>query len=186
MSRFTIKETPIKDLMVVERVALEDERGFLSRLFCKEALQGAGWPWPIQQVNHTLTRKVGVVRGMHYQAPPKVEAKLVNCIRGAVWDVAVDLRRDSPTFLKWHAEEISAFNFKSMLIPPGFAHGFQAMCEDSELIYFHSQAHDASCEQGLNPNDPILNILWPLKIAALSPMDAGRTFIDSRFQGVSL
>ena len=186
MSRFNIIETPIKDLVVVQRKVLEDDRGFLSRLFCQEALRDAGWHWPVCQINHTLTRKEGVVRGMHYQVPPKAEAKLVTCIRGAVWDVAVDLRKASPTFLKWHAEEISACNRKSMCIPPGFAHGFQVMHDESQLIYLHSQVYDTSCERGLNPNDPILKILWPHKITGLSPRDAGHAFLDVCFEGVSL
>jgi dTDP-4-dehydrorhamnose 3,5-epimerase len=127
MSRFEIISTPLSDLVVVQRKAIEDQRGFLSRLFCSEELQAHGWAREVKQVNHTLTREAGVVRGMHYQIPPKAEAKLVSCIRGAVWDVALDLRKSSPTFLKWHAQEISAANKRAMLIPAGFAHGFQSL-----------------------------------------------------------
>ena len=114
MSRLGIISTPLSDLVVVQRKPIEDERGFLSRLFCSEELQAPGWSGEVKQINHTLTRDVGVVRGMHYQIPPKAEAKLVSCIRGAVWDVALDLRKNSPTFLKWHAQEISAANKRAL------------------------------------------------------------------------
>lgn len=93
MSRFEIVSTPLNELVVVRRKPIDDERGFLSRLFCSEELQARGWSGEVKQINHTLTRDVGVVRGMHYQIPPKAEAKLVSCIRGAVWDVALDLRK---------------------------------------------------------------------------------------------
>jgi dTDP-4-dehydrorhamnose 3,5-epimerase len=140
----------------------------------------------VKQINHTLTREAGSVRGMHYQIPPKAEAKLVTCVRGAAWDVAVDLRKDSPTFLKWHAEEISAANKLAMLIPPGFAHGFQSFTSDCELIYLHSENYDSSLERGLMPCDPILNIEWPLKISSMSKRDSNHQYLDKKFEGVSL
>jgi dTDP-4-dehydrorhamnose 3,5-epimerase len=186
MSRFEIISTPLSDLVVVQRKAIEDERGFLSRLFCSEELQSLGWAGTIKQINHTLTRDFGVVRGMHYQLPPKAEAKLVSCIRGAVWDVALDLRKNSPTFLKWHAQEISAANKRAMLIPPGFAHGFQSLTTDCELVYLHSEFYDADLERGLMPLDPMLKISWPLQISSMSQRDSNHSLLDENFEGVAL
>ena len=186
MRRFEIIFTPLSDLVVVQRKAVEDERGFLSRLFCSEELQAHGWSGEVKQVNHTLTREAGVVRGMHYQIPPKAEAKLVSCIRGAVWDVALDLRKNSPTFLKWHAQEISAANKRALLIPPGFAHGFQSLTTDCELIYFHSEPYDEVLERGLVPVDPLLKIYWPLQISFMSQRDSNHLLLDENFQGVIL
>lgn len=186
MSRFAIQETELKGVAVVQRMTVEDERGFLSRSFCAEGLCAAGWRWPISQINHTLTKEVGTVRGMHFQYPPKAEAKLVSCLRGAVWDVAVDLRQNSPTFFRWHAEELSAANRRALLIPPGFAHGFQTLEPDCELLYLHSEAYDSALEGALNPRDPALGISWPRDIAVISDKDAKRPMISSDFQGVSL
>lgn len=186
MNRFAIQSTLLESLAVIQRQAISDERGFLARLFCANELTNAGWFWPIRQVNHTLTRSCGAVRGMHYQVAPKAEAKLISCVRGAVWDVAIDLRQGSPTFLQWHAEELSAKNLRAMLIPPGFAHGFQALEADSELVYLHSEDYDPSCERGLNPNDPRLRIAWPLDVSTISPKDQGHAMIEADFEGVLL
>lgn len=186
MSRFSIKDLDLTGLRVVERTAIGDERGFLSRMFCAEELRAAGWVRPISQINHSLTKVAGTVRGMHFQYPPKAEAKLVSCVRGAVWDVAVDLRKDSPTFLRWHAEELSAANRRALLIPPGFAHGFQSLEPDCELLYLHSEPYDPALEGTLNPRDPALGIAWPLEIAVISDKDAQRPMISYDFQGVSL
>ena len=186
MKRFQIQSTRFEGLCVIQRTAVGDDRGFLSRLFCSNELAAAGWTWPISQINHTATATSGTVRGMHFQLPPKAEAKLVSCIRGAVWDVAVDLRKDSPTFLQWHAEELSATNLRALLIPPGFAHGFQTLLPDSELVYLHSEAYDSDLERGLNPQDPILAIPWPLDISNLSPRDLGHPMIGADFSGVVL
>jgi dTDP-4-dehydrorhamnose 3,5-epimerase len=186
MNRFEIHPTQLKDLVVIQRQVIGDERGFLARLFCSQELVGSGWHWPIQQINHTATTTKGTVRGMHYQVPPKAEAKLVSCIRGAVWDVAVDIRQGSPTFLQWYAEELSAENLRAMLIPPGFAHGFQTLQPDSELVYLHSEAYDPARERGLNPRDPQLAIRWPLDFSTMSPRDQAHPMIDANFEGVRL
>ncbi len=181
--RFKIEQTSIKQLFVIARNPIGDDRGFLARLFCAEDLVLVGWSEPIAQINHTYTAKCGTVRGMHYQRAPHMEMKLVTCLRGAVWDVAVDLRCESPTFLRWHAEEISAENCRAMLIPEGFAHGFQTLCEDCELIYLHSAAYASEAETGLNAKDPMLSIKWPLEILELSARDAGHAMLDHHFVG---
>lgn len=184
MSRFTVTDLPLTGLKRVQRQRLGDSRGFLSRLFCAEELGSAGWDKPVAQINHTYTARKGTVRGMHFQRPPHTERKLVSCLRGEVWDVAVDLRPDSPTFLHWHAEHLSAENGCALLIPEGFAHGFQALTDDVELLYCHSAAYAAQSEDGLTPADPRLGIRWPLAITELSARDAGHPLITSDFEGV--
>ena len=186
MSRFTILDTPIADLKIIERQQLEDSRGFLVRLFCAEELAAAGWCKPVAQINHTFTQKPGAVRGMHFQRPPHAEMKLVACLRGAIWDVALDLRAGSPTFLQWHAEVLSAANLRSLLIPEGFAHGFQALSEDCELIYLHTAVYSPEVEDGLNPKDPMLSITWPLAITELSVRDEHHPMLGHQFNGVML
>jgi len=184
MSRFAFIATPLNGLVLVQRKAIEDDRGFLSRFYCAEEFREAGLNKPIAQINHTLTRKKGAVRGLHFQHPPYAEIKLVSCLKGEILDVAVDLRRDSPTFLHWHGEILSASNRKSLLIPEGFAHGFQALTEDCELIYLHTAFYRPEAEGALNVADPMLSIAWPLPIGDLSVRDRNHTFIDENFQGV--
>lgn len=184
MSRFTVTELPLAGLKRVERRKLGDSRGFLSRLFCADELAAAGWERPIAQINHTFTGRRGAVRGLHYQRPPHAEMKLVNCLRGEVWDVAVDLRAGSPTFLRWHAERLSAENACALLIPEGFAHGFQALSDDVELLYCHSAAYVADAEAGLHPADSALEIAWPLPVAELSARDSQHPLLRWEFEGI--
>lgn len=184
-TRFVVRDTPLRGLRVVERTVRGDERGSLSRLFCASELANAGWRAPIAQVNQTITRTRGTVRGLHFQRPPHAEMKLVSCLRGAVWDVAVDLRAGSPTFLKWHAEELSAENRRAMLIPEGFAHGLQTLSDDVELLYCHSAVHAPEAEAGLDVRDVRLAITWPLPITVLSLRDASHPAIGSDFTGLT-
>ena len=186
MTRFAIHELPLPGLKLVERQNLGDPRGFLSRMFCAEELAEAGWTSPIAQINLTRTIRQGTVRGMHYQRPPHAEIKLVNCLRGSVLDIAVDLRRGSPTFLQWHAEELSAENRRSMLIPEGLAHGFQALTDDCELLYFHSAAHAPASEGALSALDPRLDIRWPLEITEMSERDRSHPRLTDQFTGLIL
>lgn len=186
MPRFDFIQTPLNGLKLVQRKAIEDHRGFLSRFYCAEEFRAVGFIKPIVQINHTLTRQRGAVRGLHFQHPPHAEAKLVSCLKGKILDVAVDLRRDSPTFLHWHGEILSAANRKSLLIPEGYAHGFQALTENCELIYLHTDVYHPEAEGALNVSDPELNITWPLPIADLSDRDRNHPFIRSDFQGFVL
>jgi dTDP-4-dehydrorhamnose 3,5-epimerase len=169
----------------VTRQKLGDARGYLSRLFCADELQEAGWTGRIAQVNHTFTARQGTVRGMHFQRPPHAEMKLVSCLRGEIWDVAVDLRAGSPTFLQWHGERLSADNGQALLIPKGFAHGFQALSDDVEMLYCHSAAYVPGAEGGLNPRDPRLALSWPLPIQGLSERDAQHAMVDDEFRGLA-
>jgi dTDP-4-dehydrorhamnose 3,5-epimerase len=186
MSRLDIINTALPDLMVVKRQQLGDSRGAFSRLFCTEELRAAGWNAPIAQINQTITTKRGTVRGMHFQHSPHAEMKLVMCLRGIIWDVAVDLRAGSPNYLQWHAEELSAVNNRAMLIPQGFAHGFQTLSEDCELLYLHSAAYAPHAEAGLNPEDGMLAISWPIGISEVSKKDSQRAMLDHAFKGVVL
>jgi dTDP-4-dehydrorhamnose 3,5-epimerase len=171
MSRFAPRLTPIQDLLVIDRVPLRDERGFFSRLFCQEEFSAFGFAPGVSQIGQSLTRRQGTVRGMHFQRPPRDDAKFVSCFAGAVFDVAVDMRPDSATYLQWHGEILSAENFRSMLIPGGFAHGFQTLTDDCLLIYLHDKPHAPSSEGGVHALDPKLNIAWPLPIGVMSERD---------------
>lgn len=185
-ARFDFIATPLQGLLVVQRKAIEDQRGFLSRFYCSEEFAASGFDRPIVQINHTLTRKKGAVRGLHFQHAPHAESKLVSCLKGEIFDVAVDLRRDSPTFLQWHGETLSATNRKSLLIPEGYAHGFQAMSEDCELIYLHTSAYHPEAEDALNIVDPKLDINWPLPVSEISERDRNHKLIEQSFQGITV
>lgn len=186
MSRFTVTDLPLAGLKRIERQRLGDSRGFLSRLFCAQELAAAGWHKPIAQINHTFTAQRGTVRGMHYQQPPHAEMKLVTCIQGEVWDVAVDLRAGSPTFLHWHAELLSADNQHAMLIPEGFAHGFQTLGDNAALLYCHTAPHTPAAEAAVNAQDPRLAIQWPIAITELSTRDSNHSLIETQFTGIRL
>lgn len=186
MSSLNAIELSFAGLRLIERSRHADNRGFLSRLFCAKELAVAGWSKPVAQINHALTLRRGTVRGMHYQRPPHAEMKLVSCIRGEVWDVAVDLRAGSSTFLRWHAERLSAENGRALLIPEGFAHGFQALTDGVELVYCHSAPYVPEADAGLNPRDPRLGIDWPLPIEALSSRDGQHEWIAADYTGLKI
>ena len=185
MNRLEVQDTALAGLKRVQRLRLGDQRGFLARLFCADELRDAGWNAPVAQINHTRTADRGSVRGLHFQRPPRAEKKLVHCLRGEVFDVAVDLRRGSPTFLQWHGERLSGDNGVALLIPEGFAHGFQTLAGDVDMIYCHSVAYAAESEGGVHPRDPRLAIGWPLPIALLSPRDDGHAWLDDSFDGIA-
>jgi dTDP-4-dehydrorhamnose 3,5-epimerase len=176
--------TPLAGLHVVQRHRLEDQRGFFSRLFCARELAAVGFELPIAQINNTLTRQRGAIRGLHFQHPPHAEDKFVSCLRGEIFDVAVDLRRGSATFLRWHAEVLSAENGRSLFIPQGFAHGFQALTNECELVYLHSRPYAAGAEGALNANDPALTIAWPLGFTDISQRDSTHPYLTPEFNGV--
>lgn len=184
-SRFEISPTAIAGLHVLQRKPIGDSRGYLERLFCAEELQSLIPGKHIMQVNRTLTENTGTVRGMHFQHSPYAETKFVSCLRGEVFDVAVDLRQGSPTFLHWHAERLSAENHKTLVIPEGFAHGFQTLTDTCEMLYFHTAAYHPGAEGGLHVEDTKLAIQWQLPVAGLSPRDAAHPFLNSDFIGVT-
>ncbi|MFA6636503.1 MAG: dTDP-4-dehydrorhamnose 3,5-epimerase [Candidatus Omnitrophota bacterium] len=184
--RFTFKDSSIPGLYVAERKGQEDQRGYFSRLFCLNDFGKIGMGKNIVQINHSLTREKGTVRGLHFQMPPHAEVKIISCLQGEVFDVAVDIRMGSKTFLKWHAEKLSPGNRKTMIIPEGFAHGFQALTDNCELIYFHTDIYDPGCEGGLRVDDERIGIQWPLPVAGLSDRDKSYPDIGHNFTGVNL
>ncbi|MBB4063935.1 dTDP-4-dehydrorhamnose 3,5-epimerase family protein [Gellertiella hungarica] len=184
-ARFTPVALPLEGPVLLERRRFSDDRGYLTRLFDPLDLAAFGWDGPVMQVNETGTLKAGIVRGMHFQHPPHAEIKLVTCTAGRILDVAVDVRRGSPTFLRHVAVELSADNARSLLIPRGFAHGFQALTDDVRLVYVHSASHQPDAEAGLHPEDPALGIAWPLAVHGLSPRDLAHPPITSDFAGVA-
>ncbi|MHA7816747.1 MAG: dTDP-4-dehydrorhamnose 3,5-epimerase family protein [Pseudohaliea sp.] len=184
MSRFSIHPTPLAGLKVIQRKPLGDARGYLERLFCPQELGAVFGERRIMQINRTLTARAGVVRGLHFQYPPHAELKLVTCLRGEVFDVAVDLRSDSPTFLCWHAERLSEDNHRTFSIPEGFAHGFQTLTADCELLYLHSAGYVPEAEAGLDALDPSLAIDWPLPIAERSARDQAHPPLATDFAGL--
>ena len=185
-SQMRVCETPIEDLYEVKGHSHADSRGFLRRLFCVTQLEPIIGNRRIVQVNHTLTKKLGTVRGLHFQRPPQAEMKLVSCIKGEVFDVAVDLRAGSPTFLQWHAIVLSETNHATFVIPEGFAHGFQALTTDCELVYFHTADYNPETEGGLDATDPRLSIHWPKPITQRSPKDMSYQSIQTAFLGLHL
>ncbi|MCL5123580.1 MAG: dTDP-4-dehydrorhamnose 3,5-epimerase [Deltaproteobacteria bacterium] len=184
--RFNIIAARLSGLLVVQRKPIEDSRGFFTRFFCSETFQELGLTKPIQQINHSLTRKKGAVRGMHFQYTPYAECKIVSCLRGRIFDVAVDIRKGSPTFLQWHGEELSEDNFKTMVIPEGFAHGFQTLTEDCEIFYLVSAPYMGAYEGAINPGDPIVSIKWPLNVSQLSDKDDSTPLVGQDFRGVEI
>jgi dTDP-4-dehydrorhamnose 3,5-epimerase len=184
--RFEFSETPLPDVYVLQRTPASDQRGWLERMYSTTDLAEVLASRQIVQVNRSLTRSKATIRGMHFQVPPSAEAKIVNCLRGAVFDVALDLRRDSPTFLRWHGETLSDENRRSLLVPEGFAHGFQAMVDDCELLYFHTAAYDPTAERRVNPLDPRVAIAWPLPDGHLSERDASQPPLAPGFAGIAL
>ncbi len=177
-------ETPLPGLCVAAQAYQGDSRGQFARLFCEQALAPLLNGRRIVQINHSITQQPGTIRGMHFQYAPHAEMKLVRCLRGRVFDVAVDLRQDSPTFAQWHAEELVAGDGKMLVIPEGFAHGFQALDAGSELLYLHTAAYAPEHEGGIRHDDPAVGIQWPMPAAQVSVRDSNFEWINDTFKGL--
>lgn len=186
MKNFYIESASLEGLRLLTRSYKRDERGFFSRLFCSDELKLADWTNPISQINLSYTKKRGTVRGMHYQSPPYAEMKIISCIKGSIWDVALDLRANSSTFMRWESFELSESNGKALLIPPGYAHGFQSLTDDVELIYCHSKPYNKDAERAINPIDPLTRINWPIKISTISRRDSEMEFVSNAFKGIEI
>ena len=176
MNRFDILSTPLEGLKVLRRKPVGDSRGFLERMFCAQEFAQILGGKTIAQINRTLT-------GMHFQNAPHAEMKFVTCLRGEVFDVAVDVRKNSPTFLHWHGELLTQDNHTSLLIPEGFAHGFQTLSDNCEMLYFHTAAYHADSEGAVNAQDPRLAIKWPMAITEQSERDKSHALITTDFKG---
>jgi len=181
-----IRSTDIAGALVVDGQPYADHRGAFSRLFCERELAEVVGDRHVVQINHSRTHAVGAVRGMHFQHPPYAEMKMVRCIRGRVWDVLVDLRAGSPTFLCWHAEELSPDTSRMLVIPEGCAHGFQVLEADSELLYLHTAFYTPASEGALRYDDPQLAIRWPLPVTDLSERDKTHALLSINFIGLDV
>ncbi len=186
IERLEILDVGLDGLKMIQCRPIGDSRGYLERVFCANELASILEHKTIVQINHTLTARRGTVRGMHLQQPPHAEIKLVSCLRGEVFDVAVDLRHGSPTLLRWHGEVLTADNHKTLVIPEGFAHGFQALTDGCEMLYLHTAAYQPAAERSFNPCDPVLNIRWPLPLQELSQRDSSAPRLAKDFSGVVL
>lgn len=184
--RFTFTETRLSGLYEIERKPIEDDRGFFSRFFCAKEFAEIGFTKSIAQINQTLTKEKGSIRGMHFQFPPSTETKIVSCINGEILDVAVDLRMGSPTFLQWHSVLLNAKTNNALLIPDGFAHGFQTLTDNCNLVYLHTSFFEAGAEGALNAFDPVINIEWALPVTGISERDLKHPMIDNKFKGINI
>lgn len=174
----TFSPTPLDGVFVIEPTPQRDDRGYLARTYCEKEFNAQGLNISWVQHNHTLSKHQGTIRGMHWQADPVPEIKLVRCLSGKVFDVVVDIRRGSPTFGKWHAEELSSENMRALYIPEGYAHGFQCLVDDCELFYLMSEFYDPQNARGFQHNDPAVAISWPFPARNLSSRDASLPPLD--------
>lgn len=179
-----ITPTPITGAVVATQLSFQDNRGAFGRLFCEKGLAECLGNRHIVQINHSRTTAVGAVRGMHFQFAPHAEMKMVRCLKGRVWDVVLDLRANSPTFLQWHAEVLSPETAKMLIIPEGCAHGFQVLEADSELLYLHTAFYEPTSEGAVRYDDPRVNITWPLPITDLSQRDLSHPLLLNDFAGL--
>ncbi len=183
--KLNIIPTNFKKLYIIEPNSFKDERGSFSRIFCEDELKDI-FKFNIKQINHSITKEKGTVRGLHFQYEPNAEIKMVKCIKGAIIDIVVDIRENSPTFLKHFSTKLSERNQKMLYIPKGFAHGFQTLENDTELLYFHSSIYTPSNEGSLNILDKKLNIVLPLDIINLSNNDKNNAFLTDEFKGIKI
>jgi len=178
--------TPLNGAYIIEMEPRGDQRGLFARTFCKREFEAIGHHKEFVQFNHSETRHNGTLRGMHYQVSPSCEIKLLRCIRGRVFDIIIDLRANSSTYMKWYGRELSEENKLSMYVPEGFAHGFQTLEDDCQLIYHHTQYYNPTAERGLRYNDPALAIQWPQPPTIMTEKDNNYPLIDKNFKGIDL
>lgn len=180
----TFTATPLAGSYVIKLTPFSDERGWFARYYCKKSFAEIGHTKEWVQMNHSVSYQKGTIRGMHFQLAPFREIKMVRCIAGSVFDVIIDIRKNSATFLQWFGVELSAGNKKMLYIPEGFAHGFQCLSDNCELLYHHSEYYQPSAEAGIRYNDPLISIQWPLAVSVLSDRDAGHPLLNKDFKGV--
>lgn len=174
-------KTKLDGVFIVEPELRGDERGYFTRIFCKNELKEQGLGFDVVQVNQSLTKDKGAVRGLHYQKVPMAEDKLICCLKGEIFDVAVDMRVGSPTFGQWVSERLSEDNKKMLLVPKGFAHGFQTMTSDCLVRYFVSEFYSPEHEAGFLWSDPFLNISWPISVpSVISQKDQSWSLIQNK------
>lgn len=181
-----IRGTAISGVVVLETKPCSDHRGSFARLYCEHELAPVLGDSRVVQINQSRTAAVGAIRGMHFQRPPHGELKVVRCLKGKVWDVAIDLRAGSLTLFQWHAEELSPENTRALVIPEGCAHGFQVIEPDSELLYLHTAFYMPAAEGGVRHDDPRLAVPWPLPVTDISLRDSALPLIGHDFPGIDV
>jgi dTDP-4-dehydrorhamnose 3,5-epimerase len=176
--------TKLSGSYIIDINTIADDRGWFARYYCKKDFEEIDHQKEWVQLNHSFTKNKGSIRGMHYQLPPFSEIKLVRCIHGSVFDVIVDVRKNSATFLQWFGAELSAENKKMIYIPEGFAHGFQTLTDDCELLYHHSEFYTQGAEAGILYNEPLIQIEWPTNVNVISKRDLQHPNLTNNFKGV--
>ena len=179
-------KTPLQDARLIELERRGDDRGFFARLFCEREFESAGLTTRFAQANNSLSAKRGTLRGLHYQLAPAAEVKVVRCIRGALFDLILDLRPDSPTFGRSFGAELNDDNRLMMYVPRGFAHAILTLADDTEAIYLVSEFYSPQDERGVRWNDPRFDLRWPTQPVEVSPKDASWPDFDPAFHGVEL
>lgn len=179
-------ETSISGLKIVQRSQFIDNRGGFERLYCKDNFETVLGSRGVKQANFSTSTKKGTLRGLHFQTPPHSENKIISCLSGAIWDVVVDIRANSPTFLRHFAIELSSSKNLSLLVPEGFAHGFLTLTDDANVLYFSTSNYFQKAERTLNPFDPKLAIKWPEQMTVISEKDKKAAYIDNDFLGIEL
>jgi dTDP-4-dehydrorhamnose 3,5-epimerase len=180
-----IKSTPIDGLFVLHRPVRRDERGFFSRLFGEDEIEKAGRPTKAVHVNSSTSVKPGTIRGIHFQYPPYSEEKIVSCVSGAIWDVGIDLRPDSPTRFQWFGATLTPENGVSLIVPEGFGHAFITLEPNSTVAYVVSAIYSINHESGLRYDDPTLGIKWPINPTVLSEKDRSWGLIENRLDEIN-
>jgi len=186
VDRFELENTGLNGLFHIKPKPIGDNRGYFERLFCEKEFSSIGMEDKIVNINHSYTRAKGAIRGLHFQLPPYAEDKIVMCLKGAVYDVAVDNRRGSNTFLRWHAETLRGEDRNMLYIPKGFMHGFQALEEETEILYFTTAHYSKEYERGFRFDDPTVGIPWPLPVSETSERDKLLPLIDIGYDGVEI
>jgi dTDP-4-dehydrorhamnose 3,5-epimerase len=166
-----VSATRLADARLIDIEPQQDERGFFARIWCARELKAHGIDVDLAQENLSLNRRAGTLRGLHYQKPPHAEAKIVRCVRGAIFDVIVDIRPGSPTYGSWEGFRLDADNRRALYVPKGFVHGFQSLVDDTEVLYQMTAFHAPDSAAGFRGDDPALAITWPLPVSAISARD---------------
>lgn len=179
-------ELELRGAFLIEPEPFIDNRGSFTRIFCKDELLQIGHNDPIAQINHSRNVEKGIIRGLHFQHPSEAEIKIIKCIKGAIFDVIVDIRKKSSTFLEWYGQTLSEKNMKMMYVPKGFAHGFQTLEPETELIYFSTEPYCPEFEGALRYDDPQIGIHWPLAVSTVSERDQLHPYIGKSFSGVTI
>ena len=186
MKNFKYLQTKLQGLYLITPKPKTDNRGYFERLFCTDEFKELGLNKPIVNINHSYSKYKGTIRGLHFQYPPFQETKIIICLKGSIYDVAIDIRKNSPTFLQWQGEILDGTLKQMFLISEGFAHGFQALENDVELLYLHTNFYSKEHESALNIQDPLLNISWPLEVTEITEKDITNKFISAEFKGIEL